>query len=76
MLLSSGSLHNQLKDIEARADIGHWEDDLKSAWSLAWVQNGSSPVEEAALPKSVESSYIRVNNAIIRWISANTRRRH
>jgi hypothetical protein len=28
MLLSSGSAHNQPKNIEARAEIGHWEGDL------------------------------------------------
>jgi hypothetical protein len=32
--------------------------------------HGSSPVEELALPKSVESGYLSVNKAVIRWMSA------
>lgn len=40
---------------------------LGAPMSPAWMR-GSRRVEEAALPKSVESSYISVNKAVIRWM--------
>jgi hypothetical protein len=44
---------------------------LGAAMSPAWM-HGSRRVEESALPKSVESSYLSVNKAVIRGMSVKT----
>jgi hypothetical protein len=41
---------------------------LGAPMSLAWVHE-SPCVEGSALPKSVESGNLRLNKAVIRWIS-------
>jgi hypothetical protein len=43
---------------------------LGAPMSPAWV-HGSPHVEDSALPKSVENSYLSVNKAVIRWMSIN-----
>jgi hypothetical protein len=44
---------------------------LGAPMSPAWV-HGSPHVEDSALPKSVENSYLSVNKAVIRWMSNET----